>query len=447
MKQRHVPFNERKHMAQSKKIPVAHLSTPRGKRLLTAIERARMTRDREVTASVERILEEVRAGGDAALFAFTKKFDGVSLRASTVRIDREIIASQAARAPRALKRSLREAARRIHAFHRQQKKKGYTLKTPEGMLTQLVQPLARVGVYIPGGHTVYPSSVLMDVIPAQVAGVSEIVAVTPPRKELAPAVAYALAHLGVEEVYQVGGAQAVAALAYGTKSIPRVDKIVGPGSAYVAAAKRQVFGAVDIDSVAGPSEVVVLCDDSVDPDWAALDLLSQAEHGSGDEIATAVTEDAAFAEAIRERVAANIELSERKDVFDRLPVHAISIFVAENRAESIEFVNRIAPEHLQIMTRSARSDARKIRNAAAIFIGPYAPVALGDYFIGANHVLPTGGGARFASPLGVDSFVKRMSVVQVGAKGLAGAAEHVSRLARTEHFVHHALSVEKRLDR
>jgi histidinol dehydrogenase len=428
-------------------VATVRLDSPRGTRRINTIERMRAARDREVATAVEKVIEDVRREGDRALFHYTSKFDRTTLSARTVRIEQAQIDHAAAAAPAALKTAIREASKRIRAYHHKQRATKYSMTTAEGSLSQIVRPIDRAGVYIPGGHTVYPSTVLMNVIPARIAGVREIAAVTPPRGELAPAVAYALKHLRVTEVYRIGGAQAIAALAYGTRSVRRVDKIVGPGSAYVAAAKRAVFGAVDIDSVAGPSEVAILCDDSVDPAWVALDLLSQAEHGSGDEIAITITENQRFAEAVREATVAAMHDSPRRAVFSRLPAHAISIFVTRDRAESIDLVNRIAPEHLQIITRTARADCKRIRNAAAIFLGPYTPVALGDYAIGTNHVLPTGGGARFASPLGVESFLKRMSVARVDRRGLARIAPYVSLLARSEDFIHHALSAERRLER
>jgi histidinol dehydrogenase len=323
---------------------------------------------------------------------------------------------------------------------------GFSLRTAEGQLSQAIRPLDSVAVYVPGGYRCYPSSVLMNVIPAQIAGVRRIVCVTPPHDAIDPGIAFALKLLGVSEVYRIGGAPAVAALAYGTKSVQAVDKIVGPGNAYVATAKRRVYGIVDIDSVAGPSEVAIIADDSADPTFVALDLLSQAEHGSGDEVAICVTESTRHATKIRKRLQAEIERSPVRGTLEKLPAYAISVFVCRNRAESVELVNTIAPEHLQIMTRTATQDVRAIRNAAAVFLGMDSPVPLGDYFVGTNHVLPTGGGARFASPLGVEDFVKRMSIARIHSKGLRNAAPHVIRFASAEGFLHHALSVERRIE-
>jgi histidinol dehydrogenase len=430
-----------------KRAPVTliDMTTPSGKRLLDRVLMMRQRHDADVALAVGDIIDRVRSKGDTALFAYTKRFDGITQTARTVQITHEEIEQQARLAPVGLQEAIRQAAKRIRAYHARQKPAGFTMKTGEGTLTQLYRPLNRVAVYVPGGHTVYPSSVLMNVIPALVAGVEEIVVVTPPRDGLDPGIAFAMKICGITEAYRIGGSQAIAALAYGTKTIPRVDKIVGPGNAYVAAAKRQVFGVVDIDSVAGPSEVVIVADGSVRPEWVALDLLAQAEHGSGDEFAVCVTEDPGVAQKITDATLAAVKVSPVRQVLQRLPAHAIMVVRTGSREESIAFVNTVAPEHLQIMTRTAAQDVKKVKNAAAVFLGPYTPVALGDYYIGTNHVLPTGGAARFASPLGVESFMKRMSVAEVSKEGLKKAAPHVSVFARAEAFVHHAMSVEKRV--
>jgi histidinol dehydrogenase len=429
-----------------KKIPIVILSSPKGKHLLETVRQARQGRAGQAQAIVDKILADVRRKGDAALFAYTKKFDKVSVTKKSIRLEPSYIRKQASLAPQAFKRSCAEAAKRIRAFHERQKPVVFTMKTAEGTLSQIVRPIRRAGVYVPGGITLYPSSVLMNVIPAQIAGVSEIAVATPPRGTLDPAVAYALCLLGVSEVYRMGGAQAIAALAFGTQSVAAVDKITGPGNLYVALAKKAVYGIVDIDSVAGPSEVIVLADASANPEWVALDLLAQAEHGSGDETALCVTEDMRFARKVQECVAQEIERSPVKNVFYRLRAGSLYVCVAGSRKQSIDFVNQCAPEHLEIITKTYKKDLQGIFNAGAVFLGPYSPVAMGDYFAGTNHVLPTGGAARFASPLGVEDFVKRMSVAQISKKGLLRSAAHVSALARTEKFVHHALSVERRAD-
>jgi len=425
------------------KIPIINYSSPRGRKYLQKITTSRITSNKKTTSLVEKILDDIRDNGDSALFRYTEKFDKVKLTARKMKITEEEISVSAKQVRPELKTAIDETAKRIDAYHRKQLREGFEFQSDEGTLGQIIRPLSRVGVYIPGGHTIYPSSVLMDIIPAQIAGVKEIVAVTPPR-ELDPGVAYALKLLNITEIYRIGGAQAIAALAYGTKTIKPVEKIVGPGNPFVATAKKLVYGVVDIDSVAGPSEVAIIADDSVDPTWVALDLLAQGEHGSGDELAICVCEDKEYAEKIAAALIREIESSPVKKVFQALPEHAITIFVASSRDESIALINDFAPEHLQIMTRNYREDLNKIKNAAAIFLGPYTPVALGDYFIGTNHVLPTGGAARYASPLGVDSFIKRMSVAEVTPEGLDLAAPFVSVFARAENFVHHALSVERR---
>jgi histidinol dehydrogenase len=426
-------------------IPVINYTTPYGKKYFVKILSLRQKRDETVALRVAEIIDAVRKKGDAALFDYTKKFDGVTLTAKTVRVGQAEIDRAAKLVPLPLQKAIIEAARRIMAYHAHQKGVSFSIKTVEGVLQQIVRPLNRIAVYIPGGYTVYPSSVLMNVIPAQIAGVPEIVALTPPRSGLDPAIAYALKLCKVTEVFRIGGAQAIAAAAYGTKTIRPVDKIVGPGNAYIATAKRLVYGTVDIDAVAGPSEVAIMADTSVDPSWVALDLLAQAEHGSGDEVALCLTESRGVAEKIARAVEEEIKKSPVRATLERLPAHAITVFFTSSRAESISIVNKLAPEHLEIMTSSAAADLKHVKNAAAVFLGLYTPVALGDYFIGTNHVLPTGGAARFSSPLGVESFLKRMSVATVSEKGLKKAAPHVSVFARAEKFVHHAMSVERRV--
>jgi histidinol dehydrogenase len=427
-------------------IPIIPLSSHHGKRLLDNAKTMRGRRDDDAQRTVEKVIADIRKNGDRALFAYTKQFDKVTISSSTVRISKKVLDAQSQKAPQAFKIALNEAAKRIRAYHKKQKGCVFSFKTREGTLSQLVRPLSRVGVYVPGGFTTYPSSILMGVIPAQIAGVGEIAVATPPRKELDPKIAYALDLLKIKEVYNMGGVQAIAAFAYGTESVRSVDKIVGPGNVYVSLAKKMVYGAVDIDTIAGPSEVVVLADDTANPEWVALDLLAQAEHGSGNESALCVTESYDLAEKIRTYCMTEILRSPVRGVFDKLSAHSICICVAKTRDESIRFINECAPEHLQIITKTMRKDVRKITNASAIFCGPYSPVALGDYYIGTNHVLPTGGAARYASPLGVESFLKRMSVAEISAEGLKRCAGKVSTLARSENFIHHALSVERRAE-
>jgi histidinol dehydrogenase len=430
-------------------IPVLKISSTEGKAILADIEAGRDSRNDEVDSAVRTVLDSIRDGGDEALFSLAKKFDNRDLTSQTVRLSKEYIKSQAKKIDSKLAESIKEAAKRIEAYHKKQIRDGnFELETAEGVLSQIQLPLSRAGLYVPGGYTVYPSTVLMAGIPAIVAGVEEIVAVTPCRDgDLHPAIAFAFDLLNIYEVYQVGGAQAVAALAYGTESIKAVDKIVGPGNSYVATAKKMVYGTVDIDSIAGPSDIAILADSSANAEWVALDLLSQAEHGSGDETAVLVTEDEVFAQFVAEALKEEISISPVKDVFEKLPKNAIAIFVADSRKQSIEFINKLGPEHLEIITENPREDLKSVKNAAAIFLGQFTPVALGDYFIGTNHVLPTGGASRYASPLGVDSFLKRVSVAEVSQQGIDWCAENVSRFARSEGFVHHALSVERRVSK
>jgi histidinol dehydrogenase len=434
-------------MVKKSTIPIIDYTSPSGKKYLERLLSLRRQGDETIAAKVSGVIADVRDTGDKALFAFTKQFDNVSLTAKTLRIAPAEIAVQAAKAPDALQRAIYEAAKRIHDYHKRQHGCEYSMLSAEGDLHQIVRPLNRIAVYVPGGHGVYPSSVLMNVIPAKVAGVAEIVAVTPPRSELDPGIAYALKLCKIDEVYRIGGAQAIAALAWGTKSIRPVDKIVGPGNAWVQAAKRFAYGTVDIDSIAGPSEVAIVADGSVDPSWVAFDLLAQAEHGSGDELAVCITDSEKAARNIAAATVVAIDESPVAEIFRKLPPHAITIFLTADRKSSFDIVNILAPEHLEIMTTSAQQDLKLVKNAAAVFLGPFTPVALGDYFIGTNHVLPTGGAARFSSPLGVESFLKRMSVASVSLKGLQKAAPFVSIFARAEGFVHHALSVEKRMEK
>lgn len=434
-------------MARQNTIPVVEVNSSAGKKVLDSIKASRERRNDEVTRTVSVVLDDIRNKGDKALFDYTARFDKVRLTPSKITIDPKELKAIGREASSELKRAIREAAKRITAFHKNQGLRTFNCRSSEGTLRQIVKPLNRVGVYIPGGYTVYPSTVLMNVIPAKIAGVKEIVAVTPPRDELNPGIAYALHYLKVNEIYRIGGAQAVGALAYGTKTIAPVDKIVGPGNSYVATAKRLVYGTVDIDSVAGPSEVVIVADSSADPILVALDLLAQAEHGSGDETAVCIVESKKLAEKIALATEAEIEKSPVKSTLRKLPSHAITVFVTSSRKESMALSDSIAPEHLQIMTSTAEKDLKLVNNAAAVFLGMQTPVALGDYFIGTNHVLPTGGAARFASPLGVESFLKRISVAQASRRGLQSAAEHVPIFARYEAFVHHAMSVERRVEK
>lgn len=434
-------------MAVKIEIPVVKLGSKDGEKILNEMENSRRNRNDEVEFAVREVLDNIAKNGDKALFEYCKKFDNRDLTAKNVRLQKKYISSQAQKIDKELAKTIKEAAKRIFEYHQMQKfDNSFSMETEEGVLEQRILPLNRVAIYIPGGHTIYPSSVLMAAIPAKIAGVKEIVAVTPCRDgELHPSLAFVFDLLDIEEVYQIGGSQAIAAVAFGTKTIKSVDKIVGPGNSFVAAAKKMVFGAVDIDSVAGPSEVAIWADETANPVWVALDLLSQAEHGSGDESVVLVTESENFAEKVKVALFDEIEKSPVKEIFEKLSKNAITVFITDSCEESAGLINRIGPEHLEISTKNPRADLEKIENAAAVFLGNYSPVPVGDYFVGTNHVLPTAAASRYASPLGVDDFRKRMSVAEITKDGLQKSAQHISRFARAEKFIHHALTVERRV--
>jgi histidinol dehydrogenase len=403
--------------------------------------------DPQVDAVVASILSDVKARGDAALLEYTRRFDRV--RADTIA---ELEASAAecadalARLPQARRAALETAARRVRDYHERQRAGSWTSHDDEGNeLGQKVTPLDRVGVYVPGGKAAYPSSVIMNVIPAKVAGVDEIVMAVPtPGGERNPLVLAAAALCGVNRVFTIGGAQAVGALAYGTESVPAVDKIVGPGNAYVAAAKRRVFGVVGIDMVAGPSEILVVADGTNDPDWIAMDLFSQAEH---DELAQAilVSADAAFIEAVAESIERQLPSLPRRAVVAEALARRGALIEARDLDEICALVNRIAPEHLELALADAEAMLPKVRHAGAIFVGAYASEALGDYCAGPNHVLPTSRTARFSSPLGVYDFQKRSSVIRITRAGALKLAPIAAELARGEGLEAHARSAEFRM--
>ena len=401
-----------------------------------------------VARAAAAIVRAVRRGGDDALVRLTERFDGVRLTPRQLRVHPAEIAALARKADPRVVAALRAMARRIEAFHRRQLVPGFRLVLADGsVLEEVVHPLASAGLYVPGGAGAYPSSVLMNAIPARVAGLRRLVVVTPPRTlERNPAVAAAILVAGVEqEVYRVGGAQAVAALAYGTKAIPAVNKIVGPGNAYVAAAKRLVRGQVEIDGEAGPSEVAILADDSADPGWVAADLLAQAEHGSGDETVVLVTTSRELGAEAARLVADGVSFVANAARARRALARNAAVVLVKGLDEGVAAVNALAPEHVEVLTKGAAKVARGIVGGA-VFVGPWAPVAVGDYGVGPNHVLPTGGGARFASPLSVRDFQRRQSVVTMTRRGLARVAEGVVRVAAAEGFRGHAQSVLTRFE-
>lgn len=393
------------------------------------------------------IVEKVRREGDRALLAYTRELDGVRLSAAALRVEESVLRAAVVSLPRKERAALRFAARRIRAFHERQRQTSWHFRDGMGLvLGQQITPLRRVGVYVPGGHAAYPSSVLMNVIPARVAGVEEIFMVSPAGAGgHAPAVLAAAHIAGVSAVYRIGGAQAVAALAYGTKTVPQVAKIVGPGNAFVQAAKRHVYGQVDIDSTAGPSEVLVIADANADPAHAAADLLAQAEHGSGDECALLLTPSRRLAEAVRRQIEEQLPPLPRRAEIARVLRRRGALVVVRNLDEAVELAEQVAPEHLELLVRRPRALAPRLRNAGAIFLGDYAPAPLGDYAAGPNHVLPTGGSARFFSPLGVYDFVKRTSVVGASRRGLAALAPTIETLATMEGYAAHANAIRLRL--
>ena len=401
-----------------------------------------------VVRAAEAIVRGVRREGDRALVRLTERLDGVRLTPRQLRVPpREIRALAGPADPRVVT-ALRAMARQIEDFHRRQLVPGFRFRLADGsVLEEVVRPLASAGLYVPGGAGAYPSSVLMNAIPARVAGVPRLVLVTPPRTlERNPAVAAAILVAGVEaHVFRVGGAQAVAALAYGTRTVPAVDKIVGPGNAYVAAAKRLVRGQVEIDSEAGPSEVAILADGSADPGWVAADLLAQAEHGSGDETVVLVTTSRELGAEAARLVADGLGSVANAAKVRRALARNAAVVLVSDLVAGVAAVNALAPEHVEVVTRGASRVARGIVGGA-VFVGPYAPVAVGDYGVGPNHVLPTGGAARFASALSVRDFQRHQSVVTMTRRGLARVVEGVVRVAVAEGFRGHAQSVLTRFE-
>jgi len=401
-----------------------------------------------VVRSAEAIVRAVRREGDGALVRLTERLDGVRLTPRQLRVPPREIRTLAGPADPRVVAALRTMAGQIEDFHRQQLAPGFRQRLADGSsLEEVVRPLASAGLYVPGGAGAYPSSVLMNAIPARVAGVPRLVLVTPPRTlERNPAVAAAILVAGVEDhVYRVGGAQAVAALAYGTKTIPAVDKIVGPGNAWVAAAKRLVRGQVETDGEAGPSEVAILADASADPGWVAADLLAQAEHGSGDETVVLVTTSRELAAETARLVADGVGSVANAAKARRALARYAAVVLVSDLEEGVAAVNALAPEHVEVMTKGASRVARGIVSGA-VFVGPYAPVAVGDYGVGPNHVLPTGGAARFSSSLSVRDFQRRHNVVNLTRAGLARVAEGVVRVAMAEGFRGHAQSVLTRFE-
>lgn len=417
------------------------------KRFLAGLPRAGAPRS-ALAKAVARILGEVRRDGDAALVRLTQRFDGVSLSERRLRVRPQELQALARKADRRLVAALREMAERIEDFHRPQRQDGFTLRAGDGSeLREMVRPLDSAALYVPGGAGAYASSVLMSAIPARVAEVPRLVVVTPPRAlEASPAVAAAILIAGCQDgVYRVGGAQAVAACAYGTRSLPAVAKIVGPGNAYVAEAKRQLRGAVEIDRDAGPSELAILADDSADPGLVAVDLLAQAEHGSGEETVVLVTPSRDLAEEVARLVALGLPTVSNAKAAGRALARHGALVLVRDLDQCVAAVNALAPEHAEVMTRRAEEIAERVI-AGAVFVGSFSPVAVGDYGIGPNHVLPTGGSARYASPLSVRDFERRQSLVRLSRQGLLQVTEGMVRVAMAEGFRAHAVSLLTRFE-
>ncbi|HKG48194.1 MAG TPA: histidinol dehydrogenase [Pyrinomonadaceae bacterium] len=407
--------------------------------LVERLARRSVALDAELMRVVGEIIDDVRVRGDQAVIEYTARFDKVELK--QIRISEEELRSCARGAGERVRRSLREAIENVREFHKCQVEESWTISPREGVqLGQRITPLERVGLYVPGGTAAYPSSVVMNVVPAQVAGVERIVVTTPPRTLAeSPAVAAALVELNVREVYAIGGAQAIAALAFGTETVPRVDKITGPGNKYVAAAKKLVFGVVGIDAIAGPTEVVIVADETARADFIAADLLAQAEHGE-DASAVLITISESLAKSVEEEVGRQVESLPRREIVMRSLKDYGAIVLVETLDEACELVNELAPEHVEIVTADDEAVAAKIKHAGAIFFGSYTPEAVGDYLAGPNHVLPTSRTARFSSALGVYDFVKRTSLLRYEEQAFARAAESVAVLAECEGLSGHARS-------
>ena len=399
-------------------------------------------------ASVKEILDKVKEEKDAAVFAYTAKFDGAELTADTIEVTDAEIEEAYAQVDDTLLTVIRKAKDNIESYHAKQRQNSWFDSKPDGtILGQKISPLHRVGVYVPGGKAVYPSSVLMNVMPAKVAGVDEIIMVTPPGKngKVSPNTLVAAKEAGVDKIYKVGGAQAIAALAYGTESIPKVDKIVGPGNIYVALAKKAVYGHVSIDSIAGPSEILVVADETANPRYVAADLLSQAEH---DELASAilVTTSEKLAHEVSDQVDGFLKELSRAEIISKSLDNYGYILLADTMEDVIAVANEIASEHLEIQTKNPFEVMTKIRNAGAIFIGEYASEPLGDYFAGPNHILPTNGTAKFFSPLSVDDFIKKSSIISYSREALQKVHKDIESFAKAEQLTAHANSIHVRFE-
>lgn len=434
--------------AGDKKMKIVELSEENKKEVQKNILQRSPSTFGTQEATVRSIIEDIKARGDEAVFEYTKKFDRAEITTDNFQVTEEEIRAAYKEVPPELLDVVRKALVNIRAFHEKQKQNSWITTTEKGtILGQKITPMQRVGVYVPGGKAAYPSSVLMNIVPAKVAGVEEVIMTTPcnAQGKVNPVVLVAANEAGADRIFKVGGAQAIAALAFGTESIPKVDKIVGPGNIFVALAKKAVYGNVSIDSVAGPSEILVLADETANPRYVAADLLSQAEH---DEMASAVlvTTSEDLARKVSAEVDGFLKILSRREIIQKSLDNFGRILVARSRQEAIDAANEFAPEHLEIVMKDAFEVMTKIRNAGAIFIGEYSSEPLGDYFAGPNHILPTSGTARFFSPLSVDDFVKKSSIIHYSREALKEIHKDIEQFAKCEQLTAHANSIAVRFE-
>ncbi|MDD3569745.1 MAG: histidinol dehydrogenase [Lachnospiraceae bacterium] len=427
-------------------IPIIRYETEDGKKIVEQILSRSQLEHGNVQEIVEEILSEVRKNGDKAVFSYTKQFDKIDIDASSIKVSKEEIDYAYTQVSEDLIRVIRNAAARIKDFHQKQKMNSWFEPNPNGeILGQLIRPLENVGVYVPGGKAAYPSSVIMNVIPAHVAGVKNIYMTTPAQKDgrVYPTTIVAAVEAGVTEIFKTGGAQAIAALAYGTESVPKVDKICGPGNIFVALAKRTVYGHVNIDSVAGPSEILIIADSSANVEYVAADMLSQAEH---DELASAIliTTEEKLAKEVQLEIEKQTAVLERKEIIEKSINNFGAIIVVDTIEKACEISNGIAPEHMELCTASPFELLPLVQNAGAIFMGHYSPEPLGDYMAGPNHVLPTGGTARFFSPLSIDDFIKKSSIISFSKNALLELQQDIIDFANAEGLTAHANAVRVR---
>jgi len=423
-------------------IPIIK-ATSTSKEVLEICSRS-VVQSKAIGSLVSGILRSVKKDGLEAAVFFAQQYDG--LKENNLRVSEAEIKRAAAKIDSDLKNALKQAIENVKIFHQKQTEKSWTFEGKDGeVLGQRIRPLKRVGLYVPGGAGVYPSTLIMNAVPAIVAGVKELVVVSPIKEGLHSSVAYVLLELGIKEVYHIGGAQAIGLLAYGADKIAPVDKIVGPGNVYAAFAKKEVFGTVDIDMIAGPSEIAVLADSTANPEWVAADMLSQAEHGSGFEASVCVTDSLAFAKKLAACIENQVKASPKREILEKSLKAYGRIFLTKNMKEAVDIVNRIAPEHLEIVAKNQDELEKMVENAGAIFIGSYSSEPVGDYFAGPNHVLPTNGTARFASPLGVYDFLKRTSIIRYSKKALEKNGANIAKIADSEGFYHHKRAIMVRL--